>query len=28
VWLLTSHSTHLRPPFAPHPHSVEAWGTD
>ena len=28
VWLLTSHRTDLRPPFAPHPHSVEAWGSD
>jgi hypothetical protein len=28
VWLLASHSPDLRAPFAPHPHSVEAWGAD
>ena len=28
VWLLASHWTHPRPPFAPHPHSVEAWQSD
>jgi hypothetical protein len=27
VWLLASHWTNVRPPFAPNPHSVEAWGS-